>query len=153
MDKPNAPVAKEEHPVFQSRIRSSITRVVKIVFPSVTNHYDTLFGGTALQWMDEVAAIASIRFSRQQTVTVSLDKIDFQHPIPSGCIVELVARVIEVGRTSMKVRVNVYKELRDHDSREKAISGIFTFVAINSEKHPIRIEWDRPLPDDLPELI
>lgn len=153
MCKSEVPVPKEEHPVFQARIRSATTRVVKIVFPSVTNHYDTLFGGTALQWMDEVAAIASIRFSRQQTVTVSLDKIDFQNPIPSGCIVELVARVIEVGRTSMKVRVNVYKELRDHDNREKAISGVFTFVAINSEKQPIRIEWDRPLPDDLPELI
>ena len=86
-------------------------------------------------------------------MTVSLDKIDFRHAIPSGCLVELVAKVIEVGRTSMKVRVNVYKELRDHDLREKAITGVFTFVAINSEKKPIRIEWDRPLPDDLPELV
>ncbi len=147
-----ADIPKEENPIFQARVKSAVTRVVKIVFPSTTNHYDTLFGGTALQWMDEVAAIASIRFSRQQTVTVSLDRIDFQNPIPSGSIVELVARVVSVGRTSMKVRVNVYKELRDHDSREKAISGLFTFVAINSEKQPIRIEWDRPLPDDLAEL-
>lgn len=138
-------MSKESHPLFQQRLANATTRVVKIVFPNTTNHYDTLFGGTALQWMDEVASIASIRFSRQQTVTVSLDRINFTQPIPSGTFVELVAEVIEVGRTSMKIQVDVYLEKMDRDGREKAISGLFTFVAINAERKPVPIIWDRPL--------
>ncbi len=136
---------KEDQPIFQQRLKNAETRVVKIVFPNTTNHYDTLFGGTALQWMDEVASITSIRFSRQQTVTVSLDQINFKQPIPSGSFVELVAQIKEVGRTSMKIQVDVYLERMDKDGRERAIAGVFTFVAINENKQPVPIEWDRPL--------
>ena len=35
------------------RIAAAETRIFKAVFPNTTNHYDTLFGGTALQLMDE----------------------------------------------------------------------------------------------------
>lgn len=137
----------KDNPFFQARVENSRTRVVKIVFPKDTNNFDTLFGGTALQWMDEVAAIASMRFSRQQTVTISLDAITFKKAIPSANFVELVAEVVEVGRTSMKIQVDVYLEPMDQDIRIKAIHGCFTFVAINAERQPIAIEWDKPLPE------
>lgn len=136
---------KQNDPIYQQRVEQALTRVVKIVFPNVTNHYDTLFGGTALQWMDEVASIASIRFSRQQTVTVALDRIEFGKPIPSGSFVELVAQVVEVGNSSMKVQTDVYLERMDRDGRELAISGVFTFVAISADKRPVPIEWHKPL--------
>ncbi|MCR7420656.1 acyl-CoA thioesterase, partial [Pseudomonas aeruginosa] len=35
------------------RTELSETRVTKAVFPPTTNHHNTLFGGTALAWMDE----------------------------------------------------------------------------------------------------
>lgn len=139
--------AHHSNPHFLARVENSRTRVVKIVFPKDTNHYDTLFGGTALQWMDEVTSIASMRFSRQQTVTISLDAITFKKAIPSGSFVELVAEVVDVGRTSMKIQVDVYLEPMDKDIRIKAISGCFTFVAINAERQPVAIEWDKPLPE------
>lgn len=134
------------NPNFQARAARSRSQMVKIVFPKDTNHYDTLFGGTALQWMDEIASIASIRFSRQQTVTISLDAITFKRAIPSGHFVELVAEVVDVGRTSMKIQVDVFLEPMDRDEREKAISGCFTFVAINAERQPVVVDWDKPLP-------
>ena len=71
----------------EDKIQNSITRVFKAVFPNTTNHYDTLFGGTAMQYMDEVAFITATRFSRQKMVTVSSDKIDFKKPIPHGTII------------------------------------------------------------------
>ena len=58
-------------------IEESETKIFKAVFPNTTNHYDTLFGGTALQLMDEVSFICATRFSRKKVVTVSTDKIDF----------------------------------------------------------------------------
>jgi len=115
-------------------IRKSETHVVKCVFPNTTNHYDTLFGGTALQWMDEVAFITASRFSRQKMVTVSSDKVDFKKPIPSGTFAELIGKVTMVGSTSLKVKVEIYIEQMYKDHRELAVVGEFTMVAIGEDK-------------------
>ncbi|MFD2910221.1 acyl-CoA thioesterase [Flavobacterium ardleyense] len=123
----------------EDKIQNSITRVFKAVFPNTTNHYDTLFGGTAMQYMDEVAFITATRFSRQKMVTVSSDKIDFKKPIPHGTIIELIGKVTYLGTTSLKVRVDIFIEQMYDDSREKAITGEFTFVAIGDDKRAVKI--------------
>ena len=124
---------------LEQRKQNSETRIFKAVFPNTTNHYDTLFGGTAMQLMDEVAFIAATRFSRQRMVTVSSDRIDFKKPIPAGNIVELICRVTYIGNTSVKVKVEIFIEQMYSEHREKAISGEFTFVAIDEHKNPISI--------------
>lgn len=124
---------------IDERKTRAITRVVKAVFPNTTNHYDTLFGGTALNWMDEVAFITATRFSRMKMVTVSSDKIDFTRPIAAGTIVELIGTVVYIGRTSLKVQVEILVEEMYEDKVNKAISGIFTFVAIGEDKKAIPI--------------
>jgi acyl-CoA hydrolase len=117
----------------------SETRIFKAVFPNRTNHYDTLFGGTALHLMDEASFICATRFSRKKMVTVSTDKIDFSTPIPQGTIVELVARVNKVGRTSCVVKVDIFMEDMYSDKRDKAVTGFFTFVAVGEDKKPVSI--------------
>lgn len=123
----------------EERIGRSETRIFKAVFPNTTNHYDTLFGGTAMQLMDEVAFIAATRFSRQRMVTVSSDRIDFKKPIPAGTIVELIGKVTHIGNKSLKIRVDIFIEQMYSDHREQAVSGEFTFVAIDENKNPVRI--------------
>jgi acyl-CoA hydrolase len=117
----------------------SETRIFKAVFPNTTNHYDTLFGGTALRLMDEASFICATRFSRKKVVTVSSDKIDFSCPIPQGTIVELIARVEKVGRTSCVVKVEIFMEDMYSYERSKAVTGHFTFVAIGDDKKSIPI--------------
>lgn len=124
---------------IEEKIQNSETRIFKAVFPNTTNHYDTLFGGTAMHMMDEVAFITATRFSRQRMVTVSSDRIDFNMPIPAGTIVELIGRVIHIGNTSMKVRVEIYIEQMYSDTREKAVTGEFSFVAIDENKKPVSV--------------
>jgi acyl-CoA hydrolase len=124
---------------WQERIEKSETKVFKTVFPNTTNHYDTLFGGTAMQMMDEVAFITATRFSRLKMVTMSSDKIDFKKPIPAGTLIELIGRVVKVGNTSLRVEVEIYIEQMYSDHREKAITGNFTFVAIGEDKKPVKI--------------
>jgi acyl-CoA hydrolase len=125
--------------IIAQRICVSKTTISKAVFPETTNHHDTLFGGTAMQWMDEVSFIAATRFSRQSIVTVSSDRIDFKHPVPAGTIVELTANIIEVGRTSLKVEVNMMVESMYLDNQKNAITGYFTFVAVDDNKKPTAI--------------
>lgn len=124
---------------LEERIKKAETRLFKAVFPNTTNHYDTLFGGTALQMMDEVAFIAATRFTRQRVVTVSSDRIDFKKPIPGGTIAQLVAKVHQVGNKSLRVHVDVFVEDMYSENCEKAISGDFTFVAVNENKEAIQI--------------
>jgi acyl-CoA hydrolase len=124
---------------LDQRIQESETRIFKAVFPNTTNHYDTLFGGTAMQLMDEVAFIAATRFARKKMVTVSSDKIDFNKPIPGGTIIELIGRVTYIGSTSLKVKVEIFIEEMYSLVREKAITGTFTFVAIDENKKPVKI--------------
>ena len=123
----------------EEKIQQSETRIFKVVFPNTTNHYDTLFGGTAMHLMDEVAFITATRFSRQRMVTVSSDKIDFNKPIPAGTIVKLQGVVSHVGRTSLKVHVDVFIEEMYSEKRESAINGEFTFVAIDEQRKPTEL--------------
>ena len=124
---------------IEQRTENSVTRLFKAVFPNTTNHYNTLFGGTALQWMDEAAFICATRFCRKRTVTVSSDRVDFEHPIPAGTLVELVASVEKVGNTSMQIRVDIFLEEMYQVGRQLAISGLFTFVAIDEDRNPVSV--------------
>jgi len=124
---------------LEQKIQNSVTRIFKAVFPNTTNHYDTLFGGTAMQLMDEVAFITATRFSRQKMVTISSEQIDFTQPIPAGTIIELIGKVVKVGNTSLVVHVEIFVEQMYSSGRESAISGNFTFVAIDENKRPITI--------------
>lgn len=125
--------------LHSERVLNSETRIFKAVFPNTTNHYDTLFGGTAMQLMDEVAFITATRYSRQRMVTVSSDRIDFKKPIQHGTIIELIGKVTYLGNKSLKVKVDIYLEEMYSNERYKAISGEFTFVAIDKERNPIAI--------------
>jgi acyl-CoA hydrolase len=124
---------------LEERIVKSETRIFKAVFPSTTNHYDTLFGGTALHLMDEVAFICATRFSRKKVVTISTGQIDFKKAIPAGTLIELVAKVIQVGRTSCKIHVDIFMEQMYSELRETVVSGTFSFVAVDENKKPTPI--------------
>jgi len=92
-----------------------------------------------MQLMDEVAFIAATRFTRKKVVTVSSDKIDFNRPIPGGTIIELIGKVTYIGSTSLKVKVEIFIEEMYSQLREKAITGTFTFVALDEHKKPVKI--------------
>ncbi len=124
---------------YESKIKDSETHVFKVVFPNITNHHNTMFGGTVMEMMDEVAFMTATRFARKSFVTVSCDRIDFKKPIPADTLVELIGKVKYVGNSSLKVNVEVFVEEMYEEKREKAVSGDFTLVALDENKKPVRI--------------
>ena len=124
---------------YESKIKDSETHVFKVVFPNITNHPNTMFGGTVMEMMDEVAFMTATRFARKSFVTVSCDRIDFKKPIPADTLVELIGKVKYVGNSSLKVNVEVFVEEMYEEKREKAVSGDFTLVALDENKKPVRI--------------
>jgi len=124
---------------LEEKIKESETRIFKAVFPNTTNHYDTLFGGTAMHLMDEVAFITATRFTRKRCVTVSSDRIDFKMPIPAGTIIELIGRVSKIGNTSLDVKVEIFIEQMYENTRQRAITGSFTFVALDENRKATKV--------------
>jgi acyl-CoA hydrolase len=117
-----------------------ITTQYKVVLPNTLNNHDTLFGGTAMQWMDEVAYIEATRYAKKKMVTVSTDNIKFLKPIKPGEIVEIVAKIIKESAFKLYIQVEIFIEDLYSEINEKAITSVFTFAAINEENKPIRIK-------------
>ena len=124
---------------INDRIKDSKTSFVRAVFPGSTNHYNTLFGGVTLKWMDEIAFITATRFGRKKFVTVSTDRIDFNMSIPGGHFVELVGEIIKVGTSSLVVEVSLFLEEMYSDEKVLAVKGSFTLVAIDDDRKPVKI--------------
>jgi acyl-CoA hydrolase len=75
-------------------------RLLESVFPTDTNPQGNLFGGTLVSWMDKAAGYAAIRRARSSVVTAAVEDIAFDVPIVQGDLVEVVARVVSVGRSA-----------------------------------------------------
>jgi acyl-CoA hydrolase len=118
---------------------STEARLLEIVFPDHTNHLGTLFGGTALAWMDKAAFIAASRYARRTVVTARSEQVDFKLPIRQGQLVETIARVIEVGRTSMQVDVELVAEDLLSGDRELCTRGRFVMIALDSRGRPAQV--------------
>jgi len=118
------------------------TRFVEMVFPEQSNHYGTLFGGTALSLMGKAAFVAASRHARTAVVMAASDKVEFADPVAVGQIVELAARVIRVGRTSMTVAVEVEAEVLLTGERRSVMRGRFEMVAVDASGRPTVIPQD-----------
>ncbi|MCS7067677.1 MAG: acyl-CoA thioesterase [Meiothermus sp.] len=126
------------------------TRTVHLVRPGDCNHYGSLFGGTAMAWMDEAAFVAATRHARAKVVTVHADALDFRHPVPQGAIVELVAWVREVGRSSMRLEVEMWVERVDSPERTLACRAGFVMVALGPDGRAIPVSAPVEGPDAEP---
>jgi len=114
---------------------SSVT-LTKIVMPGQANAVGTLFGGVVLAMMDEAAAIVALRHARKPVVTVHIDNVDFKAPIYQGEAVEVTARLVSVGRTSMKIDLDAHGENLQTGARRYCTSAEFVFVAIGPDGRP-----------------
>ena len=126
---------------MEDRINKSETRQCKAVFPSTLNANGTLFGGQAMQWMDEVAYITATRFTHQKMYTISTENTKFFKTVEPDSVIEIIGRVEETGAVRLKVRVEIYSEKMYGEGREKVIESVFVFAALDDNKRPKRIDY------------
>jgi acyl-CoA hydrolase len=72
-------------------------------------------------------------------VTASSEKVDFRTPVHQGELIELVARVIAVGRTSMTVEVEMFAERLLSGERALCTQGRFVLVALDDRGRPTAV--------------
>jgi acyl-CoA hydrolase len=110
--------------------------LMEIVYPEDTNSQGTLFGGHALSLMDRLAFIVASRYTRMPVVTARSEKVEFLCPVKQGELVELVASVVELGRTSLRIRIEMHREDLLSGDRGLCTTGEFVMVAVDEEGRP-----------------
>ena len=114
--------------------RGAILRVVP--GPSDINANGHIFGGWVLSQMDIAAGIVASRRANGSVATVAIDGMEFLAPIHLRDLISVYAEIEHVGRSSMKVKVEVIAT-RDRGATDiKVTEGIFTFVAIDEQARP-----------------
>ena len=117
-------------------VEDSLTEQQYLVCPAHINHYGRLFGGQLLKWIDELAGIVAIRHCGTTVTTAAIDNLQFKAPAYNGDMVVLQGWITYVGRTSMEVRVDTYREALD-GTREMINRAYIDMVAIDSKGQPV----------------
>ncbi|MFP3392575.1 acyl-CoA thioesterase [Brevibacillus sp. SIMBA_040] len=133
--------------------QESRTIQASLVQPSDTNYHGTIFGGTMMAYVDEVAAIAAMRHSRRPVVTASIDSIDFLAPVKMGHSICLEAFVSSTGRTSMEIFVKVISENLQSGERVLTATSFLTFVALDEEGNPTEVPAVAPETEEEKNLM
>ncbi len=92
--------------------------------------------GRLLHMMDMAAASAAARHAESPIVTLAFDRIELLDFICHMDYVRYDAYVIQVGRSSMVVKVDGYSKAPDEMTTRPGHSGVITMVAIDQNRAP-----------------
>jgi acyl-CoA thioesterase YciA len=104
-----------------------------ISMPKDTNADGDIFGGWLLSQMDLGGAILAQRVAKGRVATVAISEMAFLRSVPVGSIVSCYCHLIEVGRSSMTISVEVWINLESNNKTAKVTEGEFVYVAINDQ--------------------
>ncbi len=111
--------------------------------PGDVNFGGKVHGGAVMKWIDQAGYACAVSWSGHYCVTVYVGGIRFLRPILIGHLVEVTARLIHTGRTSMHIALAV----RAGDPREGGLSDTthctMVFVAVSSTGAPVPVHpWE-----------
>ena len=106
--------------------------------PRDCNSFGDIFGGWLVAQMDVAGTSTAARIARGRVATVAIDRMGFMVPVPVGAQLAFHCHILEVGRSSAKICVEVWSEDLEHDGSRKVTEAIFVFVAID-DRGPTRV--------------
>ena len=114
---------------------TSVT-MAQVMLPQDANPAGNVHGGVVMKLIDTAAAVVASRHARSNTVTASLDRLDFHHPVFVGDLLFLKASINMAGRTSMEIGVRVEAENFITGEVRHTSSAYLTFVALDENSRP-----------------
>lgn len=99
--------------------------------PRDCNSFGDIFGGWLVAQMDVAGTSTAARIARGRVATVAIDRMGFMVPVPVGAQLAFHCHVLDVGRSSAKICVEVWSEDLAHEGIRKVTEAIFVFVAID----------------------
>ncbi len=102
-----------------------------LAMPKDTNATGDIFGGWLLSQMDIAALITASRVADGRAATVAIDSMAFLTPVHVGAVVSCYCDVLEIGRSSVRILVEVWINSKHDGEPLKVTEGEFVFVAID----------------------
>ncbi len=118
--------------------------------PTDVNFGGKVHGGAVMKWIDQAGYVCAAGWSGQYCVTVYVGGIRFYRPILIGNLVEVQAKLIHTGRTSMHVSVDVSAGETMNRKFGKTTHCIIIFVAVDKDGRPVQVRpWTPVTKEDV----
>lgn len=112
-----------------------------VAMPKDANAYGDIFGGWLLSQMDLGGAVLAHRLAKNRVTTVALDTMTFLKPVYIGDLVCCYASVIKKGRSSIKIKLDVWVDRMRIGETIHVTEGIITYVALDAKGQSKPVEW------------
>ena len=138
---------------MDKKASESLVVMTELVLPNDTNTFGNLMGGRLMYWMDIAAALAAMKHCAAPVVTASVDNISFENPIRLGNVVHIEATLTRSFNSSMEVHLNVWGEDVIQQYRYKSNEAYYTFVALDPNGKPRKVNELIPETEDEKKLF
>ena len=111
-----------------------------LALPRDTNSNGAIFGGWLMSQMDLAGAIAAREIAKGKVTTVAVGNMLFLTPVPVGSTVSCYCEILDIGRASVKTRIEVWIKNYAKTEQVKVTDAEFVYVALDDKGHT------RPIP-------
>lgn len=110
--------------------------------PKDTNAHGNIYAGWIVSQMDLAASIVGEKATKGRVVTVDIGQMDFVSPVKVGSVIDIYATIAEIGRTSLKIQVEVWAHKYDETDSHKVTDSQFVVVSVDKQGRAQTIHQD-----------
>lgn len=132
----------EETPISDCLLPVDREPTIRVIpMPRDSNSSGDVFGGWIMAQVDLAGSVAAVARAKGRVVTVSVNEFVFKEPVFVGDLCSFYSTIEKVGRTSMRIYVEVYSQRAlNPDHVVKVTEAYITYVAVDKDRVP------RPVP-------
>ena len=105
-----------------------------VAMPKDTNAKGDIFGGWLLSQMDIAGGVAAAEVAGGRVATVAIQGMSFLTPVHVGALVSCYCDILDTGRSSVRVLIEVWINSQHDGEPIKVTEGEFIYVAIDDNK-------------------
>jgi acyl-CoA hydrolase len=120
--------------------------------PGDVNFGGKVHGGAVMKWIDQAGYACAAGWSGRYCVTAYVGGIKFERPVAIGDLVEVRARVLMTGSSSMHIGVEVSARDPRLDAALRTTHCIMVFVAMDDARKPVAVPPFEPQTDEERDL-
>lgn len=126
-------------------VATPTAEMMEMVLPNDANILGNILGGKVMHLIDICSAIAATRHCRRPVVTVSIDYLEFRHPVKVGELIVVKAALNRAFKTSMEIGAKVWSDNLLSGERRHTSSAYLTFVALDDAGKPVPVPAYEPV--------
>lgn len=109
-----------------------------LAMPVATNAFGDVYGGWLMSQMDQAGAVVAQAEAQGRVTTVAVSNMVFMSPVPVGSTVSCYCEVLELGRSSIRTRIEVWVK-HCGKAQYKVTEAEFVYVAIDDHGRTRRL--------------